>query len=363
MSPAGNCVSSPLDEGLLIAQPVDDRIFLLNGSARFMWERLIEGVDESKIPALIAAHYGIDLARASRDFRKTLRRWHTEGLMRPNCARHCYEIARLAFDIHYHDAGLAGILLPMLTHLTTAAPRQSPPGLEIDLEKRSNKIVLRINGVEKLRTADVDKVIQKLIFSLFCHVSANADWLVSLHASAIGCAGGCVLMPGASGSGKSSLAAALLSFKTMKYVTEDVALLERATLAVIPVPTPITLKSGSWTPLHPFLPDLAGVATYRRFGHETRYWAPPRGRIARHSMPVRVIVFPRYVAGADTLLSPVRPLETMSRLTVAPCAVRPPISNQVVETLASFVRRVPAYDLTYGALGEAREVLSDLMLQ
>jgi hypothetical protein len=100
---------------------------------------------------------------------------------------------------------------------------------------------------------------------------------------------------------------------------------------------------------------------YRRFGKESRYWPPPRERIARSSLPVRAVVFPRYVEGADALLSPVTPLEAMSRITAAPCAVRPPITEAVVKRLASFARRVPAYALTYGALSDARQIVWEML--
>jgi hypothetical protein len=83
MSPADSYISSQLDDGLLLARPADDRLFLLNGSARFMWEMLIDGVAESKVPRLLAARYGIDVAQARKDFKKMLRRWRAEGLIRP----------------------------------------------------------------------------------------------------------------------------------------------------------------------------------------------------------------------------------------------------------------------------------------
>jgi hypothetical protein len=363
MSPADIYISSQLDDGLLLARPTDDRLFLLNGTARFMWEMLIDGVVETKVPRLVAARYGIDIAQARKDFQKMLRRWRAEGLIRPTAARHRYEIAGLAFDIHYRDADVAGVLVPMLMHLAASSdmPSQNPPGLEIDLDKRNGKILLRVDGIEMLRTVEIDEIVEKLTFYLFQYASAKVDWLVSVHAAAVGNENECVLIPGASGSGKSSLAAALLSLPNTKCLTDDLALLARATLAVVPVPMPLVLKSGSWNALHPFLPDLAASIIYRRFGKDSRYWAPPRERIAHSSLPVRAVVFPRYVEGADALLSPVTPLEAMSRITAAPCAVKPPITEAVVDQLASFARRVPAYALTYGALSDARRIVWDML--
>jgi hypothetical protein len=356
-------IASPLAEGLIVALPQDDRVFLLNGTARFMWERRAEGVPESEIPALIAAHYGIDIARAKKDFLSTFRRWRAEGLVRANCAQHPYEIAGLAFDIRYHDADLSNVIVPILAHLTRSSDksRQGRPLLEFDIESRKGKIILSKNGIQVLRTSDLDKIIETLTSDLFRYVSEKADWRVSLHAAAVGTAGSCVLMPGASGSGKSSLTAALLSLDGVQYLTDDLALLAPASLAVIPVPMPLVLKNGSWDALDSFLPDLAAKVTYRRFGKASRYWAPPRARIARKAMPVKAIVFPHYVEGADTNLTPLGPFEAMGCITAAPSAVRPPITHRVIAELASFAQQVPAYTLTYGALAEARSMVQSLL--
>jgi len=363
MSAQERFVSSPLDEGLLVGRSTDDRLFLLNGSARFMWERLAEGSKETEIPALVASHYGISVPQARRDFRRTLRRWQAERLVRPVGRRHAYKIAGLAFEVEFHDAALADVLMPLLTHLSALpdAVLGRPP-LEIEVAKRGGKIVFWANGIQVLRTADVGKLVEKLISYLFQYVSDKADWMVSMHAAAVATPRGCVLMPGASRAGKSSMTAALLSFGNMMYVSDDLALLAAPSLAVIPVPMPLVLKSGSWNVLKPFLPELADQATFQRFGQESRYWAPPRERVAGDAQPVRAVVFPRYQEGAVTVVTRISPLDAMSRITAAPAAVRPPITRLLIEELTSFARRVPAYALSYSTLGEACRVVQDLLL-
>ena len=132
--------------------------------------------------------------------------------------------------------------------------------------------------------------------------------------------------------------------------------------AVIPVPMPLVLKSGSWKALDSFLPGLAAMPTYRRFGNDTRYWSPAREHTAREPLSVKAVIFPRYVDGAQTLLSPVSPLEAMGRIATAPSAVQPPITRALIEKLAAFARDVPAYCLTYGALDDACRIVRGVLL-
>ncbi|MPZ38304.1 MAG: PqqD family peptide modification chaperone [Rhizobiales bacterium] len=244
ISPDERFVSSSLDDGLLIARPSDDRLFLFNSTARFIWERLIEGASESEVPGLIAVHYGIDVAQAHLDFNDTLRRWRADGLVRPCGTRRRYEIAGLAFDIFTEDAAVANVLGPMLAHLESGALRS--PALEVDLDRRGDAIVLRAGGVVIERHLDDDSFIPALLSELFRYVSEKIHWVMSLHAAAVAAAGACVLMPGASGVGKSSLTAAVLSLDEMQLVADDLALLAGPTLDVVPVPLPLVIKSGSW---------------------------------------------------------------------------------------------------------------------
>ena len=146
----------------------------------------------------------------------------------------------------------------------------------------------------------------------------------------------------------------------VQYVADDMALLTGPSLDVVPVAMPLVLKSGSWQALDPFLPDLAEKATYSRLGKVSRYWAPPRKRIAKKPQAVRAIVFPRYAEAAGIDIVPISPLEVIGRLTAAPCALRPPITAAALKEIATFAHRVPGYAITYSALDAACLAVLDL---
>jgi hypothetical protein len=320
-----------------------------------MWEQLAAGVQESEIPAMVSSNYGIPITRARKDFQTTLRRWRRERLLPRGGILQRYELATLPFNIRFHDAGIAGHISPVLTHLLVGPESQLRHRalLEFDFESRNDRLILTANGLQLIRTPSVGKAIEKLISYLFHYVRDHLDWKASVHAAAVATTRGCVLLPGSSGSGKSSLTAALLTHDDVQYVADDMVLLAGPSLEVVPVAMPLVLKSGSWQSLDPFLPELAEKPSYSRLGRDSRYWAPPRKRIAKKPQAIQAIVFPRYAEAAGIHIVPISPLEVIGRLTAAPCALRPPITATTLREIASLARRAPGYVLTYGALDVA----------
>ena len=312
---------------------------------------------------MVSSNYGIAITRARKDFQTTLRRWRLERLVPRGGKLQCYELAGLAFNVHFHDAGIADHVGPVLSHLLVGSesPLQHQAPLEFDFESQAHRLIVTANGLQLIRTSSVGKAIEKLILYLFRYVRDHLDWSVSVHAAAVTTMRGCVLLPGSSGSGKSSLAAALLARDNVEYVADDMALLTGPSLDVVPVAMPLVLKSGSWQALKPYLPDLAEKATYSRLGKESRYWAPPHERIAKEPQVVRAIVFPRYAEAAGIDIVPVSPLEMMGRLTAAPCALSPPITAAALKEIAAFAQRVPGYTITYSALDAACSAVLDLL--
>ena len=92
-------ITAPLDEGLIVARRNGDRLFVMNGSARFMWERRAQGIPDADIPGLTATHYGINIEQARDDFGKTLRQWQAAGLAEPLGQRHHYAIGCVTFSV------------------------------------------------------------------------------------------------------------------------------------------------------------------------------------------------------------------------------------------------------------------------
>jgi hypothetical protein len=353
-------ITAPLDEGLIVARRDGDRLFVMNGSARFMWEKRSAGIPDADIPRLTATHYGIDIEQAREDFGKTLRQWQAAGLAEPLGQRRYYAIGDATFSVLYPNAALESAIAPLLAHLDrTAINGQS--ATDFDLAYEDNDFVLRCDGRESTRANDLDAIIDRLAFTIVMHACERIKSLLSIHAAAIGTADHCVLIAAPSGSGKSTLAAALLASGRLRYLTDDLSLIAPRNFQAAPLPGTLILKSGSWRVLQPFLPMLADLPVRRRGGQDVRYWSPPPMQVATAPLPVRAIVFAQYQDGAKSRVERLAAFDGLSHLIAAPCAVRAPITTETVDALVRWAGEIPFYALAYGSLGEARQIIEGLL--
>jgi hypothetical protein len=353
-------ITAPLDEGLVVARRDGDRLFVMNGSARFIWEKRAEGIPDADIPQLTATHYGIDIEQARIDFGKTLRQWQAEGLAEPSGQRRYYAIGRATFSVLYPDAALESAIAPLFAHLKRTTT-DGQLGVEFDLLRENKNFVLRCDGLEITRADDLDAIIDKLAFTIVMHGCERSKPLLSIHAAAIGTVDHCVLLAAPSGSGKSTLAAALLASGTLRYLTDDLSLIAPGNFQAVPLPGTLILKSGSWGALKTLLPRLKDLPVRRRGGQEVRYWSPPPAQVATGPLPVRAIVFAQYQDGAGCRVERLAAFEGLSRLIAAPCAVRAPIKTEMVDELVRWAGEIPFYALVYRSLGEARQIVEGLL--
>jgi hypothetical protein len=353
-------ITAPLEEGLIVARRDGDRLFVMNGSARFMWEKRAAGISDADIPRLTAIHYGNAIEQARNEFGKTLRQWQAEGLAEPLGQRRHYTIGGATFSVLYPNASLESAIAPLFLHLQRSTT-DGQFAAEFDIAPENNRFALRRDGLEIVRADDLDTIIDQLAFNVVMHGCEHIKSLLSVHAAAIGTADHCVLMPAPSGSGKSTLAAALLSSGRLRYLTDDLALIAAGNFQAQPLPGTLILKSGSWRVLQPVLPDLADLPVRRRGGQNVRYWSPPPRQVATAPLPVRAIVFARYQEEAKSGLEPLTPFAGLSRLIAAPCAVRAPITTEMVAALVRWAGEIPFYALAYGSLGDATRTIEGLL--
>jgi hypothetical protein len=362
MTTASKYITFEVGEGLVVARQNGHRVFVMNHSARFIWEKRAEGITEAEIPQLVAMHYSIDLEQANRDFRNTLRYWQAQGLARsPGHSCH-YSIGDVNFRVHYTDAKIGSALSSMLRHLESDDSHPDFPMAEFDIELEEDlNILVRENGAEVLRSSDLDDVVAKVAHSVVMCAYEHVSWLLAIHAGAVGSRAACVLMPGASRTGKSTLTAWLLSSRRNYYLGDDIVLLDRVNMRAVPVPGALVLKKGSWEALSAMLPDLCHAIPRRRFDEAVRYWAPPAAQVVKAPLPVKAVIFTRFERGQQTALTRLTMLQGLSEIVAAPSKVRGPLTVNVIEQLLSWASAIPFYTLTYGSLAEAGHMIEELL--
>jgi hypothetical protein len=177
------------------------------------------------------------------------------------------------------------------------------------------------------------------------------------HAGVVGMGDGrCVLLPGAPGSGKSSLSIALTS-KGFQYFSDEVAIVEPTKFEVCPVPLAACVKRGGWDVIAPYRPDIRSqVIHLRADGKRVRYLRPPDiDRDARGS--ISHIIFPRYNSEGQTRLEPIGRCEALRRLMEECLALRYRLDHHNVKRLVGWIARIECFTLNYASLEEAAELV------
>lgn len=127
-----------------------------------------------------------------------------------------------------------------------------------------------------------------------------------MHASVLSRDDRALILPGPPGSGKSTLCAAL-SYRGWRLLSDEFALIEIETGAILPLPRPIGLKEESIEVIRTFACDAEFGPTFRDTRKGTvAHLRPPSAAVASASQRAlpRWLVFPTYSASGDNVLRP-----------------------------------------------------------
>jgi len=189
---------------------------------------------------------------------------------------------------------------------------------------------------------------------------------LSFHAAAIyrpGADGGAaVVLPGAPGSGKSTLTAAAVDHG-FELVSDELTLLDLETGDLLPVPRPISLKNASIDVIRHRMPRAvmnAPVADTTK-GTVAHVRAPASSLAARDARPrPAAIVFPKFTVGAATELARIAAGDALMRL--ADQSFNFQIQGAAgFRALERMVARAPAWTLAYSNLDEALAALDEVL--
>jgi hypothetical protein len=177
-----------------------------------------------------------------------------------------------------------------------------------------------------------------------------------LHAGVVSDGQSLILLPAASGRGKSTLTAGLVH-AGYRYFSDEAALLEESTFASVPVPVSLCVKSAAWALLTPLYPELVNLTAHERPDRKVvRYMPPPPRSLPTdlgRSLPVRRIIFPSYEPNAITSLRSLRKSEALARLLSQCLAVPLDLDCERVDALVRWISGVEAQELTMSSLPEA----------
>lgn len=370
-----------LNEAWVLYYPVTDRLLILNATAKTVWDFLCEGRDPCEIAGIFARTFGISEEEAARDVAHVLTDLTGDN---PQAAQ-CGDPEVWALDPrtsanadhqHLAECGVYRFGRSTIRILSAIAEldesffsrfQQRAMGDCHDVQQlligRDGTVFrLTFDGIVVAEAKTIAQTVTLLVEFLFAMEHPHENLLAICHAGAVSRGGRSVLMAGSSGVGKSTLTG-FLAAHGFAYLGDDgIAISDD--LSLLPLPTCLSIKAGSWAVLEPLYPALPTLATINRYGRSIRYVTPQQGNYE----PVQVattptaIVFPAYTEGMEsTRLTPLQPLQAMIHLLGAHARLSGPVTEVKLAKFVRFVEQTPAYELSYSELSGAMKAIETLL--
>jgi hypothetical protein len=362
--------------GVLFSEATQE-LHLLNPTATLIWSLLEEGEDARSASAALRQIYGLDADRSRQLVTAALEQWHDKRFLesplpngtdyhpsapppaaiapdhrpawrQPQVAeeRH-YRILGSRFHLCFSSVAQARMVHPVIAHLEV--PASSLKVTDVDIAEAANRLIV-YRDREFFAECGCLTELAPIVKSLMWTAAVNHhEFFLDIHAGVISDGSRCILLPAPAGSGKSTLTASLVH-AGYQFFSDEVALLEKDTFNVFPVPLAIGIKTSGIAALADRFPHLRELQVHQRGdGKRVVYMTPPPELRPVNDDPrlVAALVFPRYTTDASTSLVPLSKCDALKRLLDECLAVPSPLDFTTVEALVKWISRIPCYGLTY----------------
>jgi Coenzyme PQQ synthesis protein D (PqqD) len=366
-------------EGCLLVIPRrEPRLFLLNQTARMIWQQLADGVLPDEAADGLAARFDVPAAQVRADMAAILAEWWAHELLtgapspdaahrvdgpvpaaaarspvRRFHAERVYQLCGRPIRVRWDEPAFEQAIHPPLAHAADPAGDATDT---VEVVRDGAGFLVVCNGSDIERAATEEEALGEVFGRILELSYPDAEWLAVMHAAAVGDARGAVVMPADSGSGKSTLTAALVH-AGLRYFSDDLVPLDAA-LRIRPMPLGVSLKEGSWPVLAARYPELDSLPIHA--GRRRRYLpiavhrhGPPAG------LPVKSLVFPHYRPNQPTTLRPLPALEVLEKLASARSWLS--LDGRRFGVTLQWIEETLGYDLGYASLEEAVPAIEGLL--
>jgi len=363
----------PTGNFLVLARRSVPGLYILNSSARLVWEALKAGVSSVELARQFAADFDIPRELAEQDILRTLEQWRL-GLLSAESGTSFRNLSPEGApfsspDFFARDYFVQGknvrVILQTSELAEEIAPRlewlpQSPSVPDFTFRVVEDTDGFRIfrdqccvaseDGIGETRGVLLQEIVQS------CR---GRDCLAIFHAGACGSNARCVVFPASTQSGKTTLAAVLM--KTgLTFYGDDSVLLERDTLSVPIMPFALTIREGSWEVLNPRFPELQNAPVVLRYGQRVRFLAPSEMKQDGYCEGVGAIVFVQFAPDAANEITALDSLQTLLRLQQSGFWVSH--DRESIRTFLSWIGTTPCFQLNYSDVDEAASMIRGLIV-
>lgn len=247
-------------------------------------------------------------------------------------------------------------------------PSSNPDAIRIDVRRsplslrHRRRYEIRVNGRLRFEPNRFDEVLPYVEWSVNWELARVMPRFLQLHASSMEVAGAGVIFPGASGSGKSTLTTGLLT-RGWHYLCDEFALLHTGTLELHPFPRAICIKKPSFPVVESLGIRLRGSRHYHKGTKGDVVFlktADVDGTAVGGICPVRQVIFPKYVQGAEPKLTPISRAEAAFDLHHV-CFNLFGCGTPGVNVLTRMIRNAECHRLVSGKIGKTCDLLERFM--
>ena len=224
------------------------------------------------------------------------------------------------------------------------------------------RIVFRFNGTVKGEwKQDESHFVKGLIFMFLINVlhdKTDADWLMTVHASAITNRKKTILFSAPPGYGKTTFAA-MLQAKGYTLISDDFVPIDRKAFKAYPFPIAMSVKEGSIALLSSQFPSLEqSPLNFITAEKSVRYLPSNTGIDLTHDVyPVKEIIFIKYDSSVDFLWEKLDTASAM-KLLFEQAWIAPVQGNAAI--LFDMVLQISFFQLTYSNNQKALDAVSNL---
>lgn len=215
----------------------------------------------------------------------------------------------------------------------------------------------RVDGERPFEPLPRDQAPAFLEWGLNWSLAASCHQWLTIHAASLERGGLAVILPAPPGSGKSTLCAAL-ALRGWRLLSDELTLIDPVTIDAHALARPINLKNASIDLIRAFAQDSVwGPETYDTAKGRVTHLRPPADAVFRmgESARPRWIVFPRYVAGCEPLLTPRGKAQTFIHFAQNAFNYST-LGRRGFEITGQLVEQCTCYDFSYSKFDDALEV-------
>lgn len=380
--------SHMLGDELLVFCESTQILYSLNASAAAMWLCLESGRSMEETSRVVSETFSIAIEQAISDVEAIVAEWRDAGLMistEAESAEHGHALAddpnypvlepyERDFPENFHTEfrfHLAGTTFRVRCAQEEHERQVRPIVRHLETETQSHDVVLDVmnNETEHVIVRDglnggafpMPEQIGPALGQEALRVAyRRINYLIAIHGAVVHNGSESVILAGPSGIGKSTLTAALIR-DGLGYFTDEVAILHRESLRVLPLPAGLRIKEGSWEVMSQLYPDFTELPVFRLADRgRLRYFPPPQGTLPtgyESGLPVRALIFPRYAPGERTDIWPLDRVEALYRVQDAGYEAGDRLDDSRIRELINWICGVNCYEMPVSSLDDAVTII------